>query len=109
MDKIIKKLRSHAFHFCSERELQDGIASLFPEAIREARLNAQDVIDFRIGDIGIECKVDRSVSEVTRQIFRYCQTDLKGIILVTTKHRHEMLPAVMNGRPIEVIVLEIGF
>ena len=109
MDDIIRSLHSVQFHCNSEEELQDGIAELFPSAEREVRLSGTDRIDFLIGGIGIEVKMAGSLAGVTRQLHRYAQSErVNALILVTTKHRHDMLPSYINGKRLEVCVIEIG-
>ena len=98
--------------FCtaSEALLQDGLASVFAKAglrvEREVVLTNTDRIDFFIDGIGLEVKVDGSLSSVTRQLHRYAQHDrVRELVLVTTLMRHRALPSSLNGKPITVVHL----
>lgn len=96
-----------------EAALQDLIADSFTsEGVsfeREVRLSAHDRIDFLCDTVGIEVKVDGSVSDVTRQLHRYAQSErVAEIILVTTRSRHTAVPASFAGKPIRVLHLMGG-
>lgn len=108
-------LRSQRFAFQDEAELQDAIAAVFQrDGIgfeREVRLSPKDRIDFMVAPAGtgIEVKIDRSISEITRQLHRYAGLpQISGLVLVTTKMRLANLPAVMNGKPIRSVMLMTG-
>lgn len=78
---------------------------------REVRLTPEDIIDMRCQRpgrpvIGVEVKVKGSLSDVTRQLFRYCaHPELAGVLLATTLRRHNNMPATMQGKPLGVHVL----
>lgn len=68
--EIAELLSRYKFSWTNEEDLQRSIAQVLAAAgiefQREVGLNARDRIDFRIGQIGIECKVAHSVTEVIR-------------------------------------------
>ena len=73
---------------------------------REAHLGPGDIIDFLVGSVGIEVKIDGSLSSITRQLHRYAQYERIGsLILMTTRMKHLRLPDEMNGKPLVVILV----
>ena len=94
----------------AELVLQDLIAEVLARAEiafeREVRLSAHDRIDFVCGSIGVEAKVDGSLTAITRQLHRYAQSDrLAHLMLVTTRMRHLTVPRSFNGKRVEVVHL----
>ncbi len=115
INEIEAELRCHAFHVCNEAELQAGIAEVLEKAgvafKREHRLNKSDIIDFYLPDqkAGIEVKVDGSMTDVARQLDRYALSDQIGILfLVTTKHKHTLVPKVLKGKKI-IVIAQVAF
>jgi hypothetical protein len=76
---------------------------------REVKLSAAERIDFLMADgLGIEVKVKGSLSDVTRQLHRYAQiTEIKSLLLVTTKARHLEAPRSLNGKTIDIYFASI--
>lgn len=107
-------LRAHRFSFRCEHDLQDGIARLFLKRgvayHREARLGPEDDrVDFLVGPLGIEVKVDGSTASVIRQCFRYLEHDLvQALLLVTNLARYQQVPRRMHGKPVDVVLLTGG-
>lgn len=104
-EEICAALRGVQFHFCDERELQDGIAQRLAASgiafLREVILSPGDRIDFLVDRIGIEVKVDGSISQVLRQLWRYAQRpEISSLILVTSRAKHGPTPPAMNGKPV---------
>jgi len=104
-EEICAALRGVQFHSCDEKELQDGIAQRLAAAgvvfLREAILSPGDRIDFFIGSIGVEVKVDGSLSQVLRQLWRYAQRpEISALILITSRAKHGPIPPAMNGKPV---------
>lgn len=99
-----------SYRWRQEADLQAGLLPVLrgfvtdeAELTREARLSARDRIDFVIGDLGVEVKVDGSLAAVTRQLHRYAQVEeLAGVLLVTTRAAHLAVPRELNGKPIVV-------
>lgn len=113
MGEIAALLRAHAFTANDEAELQRAIAEVLTgagvEHQREARLTARDRIDFLVGRIGLEVKVDGALAAVTRQLHRYAQLpEIDGLLLVTTRPQHRAAPRDLCGKPVGVVLLHGG-
>ncbi|MFW6031669.1 MAG: hypothetical protein ACOC9T_03670 [Myxococcota bacterium] len=109
----------HALHvplrWTSEADLQRQIGArleLTPQHVAaEVRLDARDRIDFLLepSGIGVEVKVDGSLSEVTRQLHRYAQHDrIRALVLATTKAKHIPVPRELSGKPVCVVHMTGG-
>ncbi len=123
LDRVVSVLKRHRFNFTTEDELQRGIASALREAgesfEREVPLTKADRIDFLVGvregddfrsEVGIEVKVDGSISALTRQVYRYADHPrVPAVLIVTGLHRHDNMPPVMNGKPVRVLVVSRAF
>lgn len=110
LSHLVDLINSVEFQHTSEAELQRGIAQVLVEDgithTREAILTVTDRIDFLVGGVGIEVKVDGSLSSVTRQLHRYAQLgEIESLILVTTRMRHCNIPSELNGKRIAYIWL----
>jgi hypothetical protein len=71
---------------------------------REVKLNATDRIDFLVGTVGIECKVDGSKNAVASQLLRYAESDrISGLILVTIRNTHRFGGTELLGKPLRVM------
>jgi hypothetical protein len=108
-ERVVALLRAYRFDESSEDALQRGVDVVLRDTWfgfeREARLSARDRIDFLVGGLGIECKVDGSTAEVARQLERYAKLDaIDELVLVTTKNRHRAVPREMNGKRVLVHV-----
>lgn len=93
----------------SEADLQDQLAerlqALGPVR-REAALTARDRIDFLLGDIGVEVKVNGAVLAVFGQLQRYARTGrVAALVLATTCVRHTELPDRIAEIPVHVAYL----
>lgn len=113
VEVVERALRSHRFRFVDERELQAGIEQVLRasgvEFVREARLGAAGTIDFLIGALGVEIKVQGALAEVTRQVHRYAQADaIDSLLVVTTRAQLKRLPTSMNGKPVRTLHLVGG-
>jgi len=111
---VVALLRHSRFNFTSEDELQRGIAMLLErEKVafeREVVLGPHDRIDFLVGDVGIETKVDGAFNAVVRQVQRYLEYDRIGtVMLVTTRNKHRDIPVTLRGKTVVVVVLQTGF
>lgn len=109
IDELVKAIGSNRYNFSCEEELQQAVASVLTDSSiqfdREHRIES-DRLDFRVGGIAIEIKVDGSLTEVTRQLHRYAQREeIKSLLLVTSKSRHRAIPREMNGKMVEVLYL----
>jgi len=108
---IAEQIRAHAYAFTDERELQDGLAIVLADVAglhREHSFSPQDRIDFLLPDgVGIEVKIDGSLSDLARQVHRYAQREeITALIVVTNRLRLAELPETINGKP--VVVVKVG-
>lgn len=113
IDAVVAALAAYQFDCTDEYRLQAGVADALAffglDAEREVRLSAADRIDLLVGDIGIECKVVGSPSDVARQCLRYLHAPhVSGLVLVTGRASvGRMLPrsVVVQGveKPIRVV------
>ena len=105
---IMDVFGGYTFHHSSEDELQLAVAHVLDEHgldhEREVILGRRDRIDFLVGDVGIEVKVDGSLSLVTRQVHRYMQSDrISGLILLTSRSKHTNLPSIISDKPVRIV------
>lgn len=121
---VAKLIESTRFNYCSEDELQQGLAELLAlagyTAAREVRLSGADRIDLMViakgqqvdlrtpqpPGVGIEVKVSGSSSGIVRQLTRYASHQrIAALVLVTNRAAHDV-PTMLNGKP--VFVVRIG-
>lgn len=123
-------------HAPSERYLQETIESKLRPCMssrpgsamrREYELGPEDRVDFFIQEpnpthptvggpglrasigLGIEVKVDGSLSALLRQLQRYAQHDsIDGLLVVSTRAHHRDLPATLSDKPVVVASLLFG-
>lgn len=107
IDRITALLSKYRFNFTNEKELQAGMAIAFRKLEEpfeaEYRLSDQDIVDFYWPNkkVGLEAKIDHSLSDLIRQVHRYCQHEsILGILVVTSKARLANLPEEMSNKPI---------
>jgi hypothetical protein len=108
--EIAAEIQRHRFSYAHEKDLQDGIASLFGDRLsREFHLGAFDRPDFFIEADGvvIEIKVKGSAGSVLLQLERYAKHDrVKGLVLVTTRSTQALrMPYILNEKPLHVVCL----
>lgn len=108
VEAVATAVRKYRFRFVAEDELQRGLLAAFEAeglpAEPEARLTPRDCIDFLIGDIGVEVKVDGSAAEVERQLARYAASPLiNSLVLITNCARHSKVKRELLGKPVAVI------
>lgn len=108
-ERAVAALRRVAFRFSDESELQEGIAIALEHAgitnRREVVLSPKDRIDFMLDDgVGIEVKIDGSITLLTRQLYRYAQRpEVNSLVVVVTRMRLANLPSEINGKPVFVV------
>lgn len=100
-------LRRCRFRFSNEAALQaqiaDALMRLGEPHKREHKLGTAGRIDFLVGRVGIEVKVQGATSEIGWQLLRYAEhRDIDGLLLVTAKALHTALPGRMNDKPLRV-------
>lgn len=106
--ELQRLLGNASYRFGIERDLQDDLEEVLQhyrlEFSREHHLDPRSVIDFRIGRIGVECKVAGSPQEVLRQCRRYLKFDeLDGLLLVTSRAQHRWGISDLGGKPFGVV------
>ena len=105
------------YRFRSQKEklLQEAIASaLGQEGLdfkREVEVAPGSVIDFLVGDVGIEVKVTGGSTAVLRQIMRYLESDqVKSLVLITARAQSAKgFPGTIMGKEVKVVTLWAGF
>ncbi len=105
------------YRFRSQKEklLQEAIAKVLGQEgfgfEREVEVAPGSVIDFLVGDVGIEVKVTGGSTAVLRQIMRYLESDqVKSLVLVTARARSANgFPDVIRGKVVKVVTLWAGF
>jgi hypothetical protein len=107
-EAICTLLRGYRFSCTREAELQDAIERVLVEAgypvVREKRLSRKDRPDFDVEGVSIEVKVDGSLTEVGRQLFRYAEhTAVQVLVLVTTRSSHTRVPDTICGKPCRLV------
>lgn len=113
LDELVRLLGAHAFTCCNEAELQQAVAEVLAGAgidhQREVRLTERDRIDFLVGRVGLELKVDGALAAVTRQLHRYAQRpEIDGLLLVTTRPQHRGAPRELCGKPVRAVLVHGG-
>lgn len=93
-----------------ELDIQNSLETFFKEGgwapEREVVLAATDRIDFMLGRLGVEVKVDGSRMQVMRQLKRYAESgQVDCLLLVTTCARHLNMPDALGGVPVHVVKL----
>jgi hypothetical protein len=108
LDELVQVLKHQRFALHQEKELQAGIEQLLIqksiEYTREVPLSKGSIIDFMVGNIGIEVKIKSAPKSIYYQCVRYCQfQEVNSIILLTNKIIK--LPSTINKKPTRVINL----
>jgi hypothetical protein len=106
--RLVRTLSSKRFRLDSEKLLQDQIAHSLAAAgftaRREAPLADGDVIDFLVGDVGIEAKIKGQRRAILRQCERYCRCGALGALVLVTNAPMGFPPALV-GKPTFVVSL----
>lgn len=110
----VRALAGHAAIVSTEEELVRVARRLFDEAglpyISEHRLNARDRIDMFADGLGIEFKIESSVSDLLRQLDRYASCpEIRALLLVTTRRRLANLPASLRDVPLVTVCMGGAF
>jgi hypothetical protein len=111
-EELAAVLTAHGYRYEHEDDLQAGIEQVLAGADipfeREVEIGRRDRIDFLAGRVGIEVKIKCGLSDMTRQLHRYAQSDLvDALLLVTPSMRlRSLVPRRLNNKP--VVVAWIG-
>lgn len=108
LDEVVRALRGRPFMFGDEAELQRGVGRALTTAQipwrAECVLSPKDRIDFMVGNIGIECKIDHGRASLLRQLFRYAQQDqVAALVVVLGRFNLSSLPSEINGKPLVIV------
>ncbi len=109
--QLVYILKENRFNFVHEKELQAALEQAFDAAEltfeREVVLSKKDRIDFLFeGGLGVEVKIDGSLSNLIRQLHRYVAHDqITSLLVVTNKSRLTRVPALLNGKTIHKIAI----
>ena len=108
VEEIIAVLVASRFAAAPEASLQGAIALALGEAgiefEREVELGPGSRIDFLAGGVGIEVKVDGSLSDVTRALHRYAASEkVTALVLATTRFRHRGVPREVQGKQVAFV------
>jgi hypothetical protein len=103
--EVVRFFETHRFLLSDEKALQRAIADEMEEAgitfDREVDLGDGDIIDFMVGDVGIEVKIQGQRRAIYRQCVRYCEhNELVSLVLATNAAMG--MPAVLSGKPVFV-------
>ena len=106
--EIIHLINSFRFPLTDEKMLQGAIEEKFESAgfdyRREVRLDRHNIIDFTVGEIGIEVKIKGARLNIYKQVERYVEFDaIKRLLLVTNIAMG--LPQLVKGKPVHVVDL----
>jgi hypothetical protein len=114
LENLALLLRGFRFRFCSEDELQTGIANALARRdvlfARERVLSAADRPDFLVpcldGDIAIEVKTKGSFADLLRQVARYAEHErVKGVLVVGSPRWIARVPDSIAGTPVRTVLL----
>lgn len=102
-------LASARFSWASEKDLQDGIEQLLREKDLEYQREVQlsnGVIDFMVGDVGVEVKIKGQLKAVLSQLRRYAaDPKVASLVLVTGRLQLTSCPPTINGKCLTVVPL----
>jgi len=113
VNKLIGIIQQYRFDLSDEKRLQAGLAdALRAEGIgfeREVRLETNDVVDFMVGDIAVECKLrGQGKMDIYRQLVRYARhAKVKTLVLATNVSMG--LPDNIKGKPLYYASLSRGW
>lgn len=113
LGEVLHALRSNRYIFHDEDGLQLGIAAALALAhldfCREVVLGKSDRLDFLVGNVAIEAKIDGTSNALIRQLHRYAQHEgIGAIVVVTNRARLTQMPSELNGKPVRVVSLLDG-
>jgi hypothetical protein len=110
--EIVRFIESRRWPLSDEKRLQEYIWTEFIQlgvaADREVRLGDGDIIDFMIGDVGIEVKIKGRRMAIYRQCERYCgHTAVASLVLATSVAMG--MPESVKGKPVAIASLGRGW
>ena len=109
IESVLSIIRTARLDLSDEKRTQNDLAQVFTSRDigfeREVRLNAADIIDFLIDDIGIEVKLKGArKKDIYRQLCRYAKSDrVQHLVLATNITMG--LPEYIDGKPVYFIAV----
>lgn len=96
----LRRQREHALERGPEFQMFGETS--YPMAPVVPRIKAAERIDFMVGRVGIELKVDGGSAEVLRQLDRYAASpDVDALVLISSRRRLLIgLPAELRDKPL---------
>lgn len=113
--RIASAVARRRFRIVTEKDFQEALVRVFEaekmEYRREVRLGPGDVVDFMVGDVAVEVKVEGSPTQVLRQILRYLEYgEVSALVLVTRRAGSARgIPPQVLGKPVIVVPVWKGF
>lgn len=111
IEAVVRALRGKKLSLEDEKALQsqinEALVAALPgeDVIREVILDSKNTIDFMVGNLGIEVKINGQKMSIYRQCERYCGFDqIKSLLLIT--NRSMGFPEQINGK--DCYVLNLG-
>lgn len=102
---VVELLSRLRLPLADEKALQERIAEAFTLAgfvfEREVRLSPGDIIDFMVGDCGVEVKIKGRRREIFKQCVRYCSHERVHALVLATNIPMG-LPESINGKPVAI-------
>ena len=104
--EIFSVLSPQRFLISNEKSVQSAIENVFKNSgiayKREVTLNEDSIIDFMIGDVGIEVKIKGQKRAIYKQCLRYSEFEaIKSIILVTSVNTG--MPKQLNNKDVYIL------
>jgi hypothetical protein len=115
LDAIVLAIEGKSCLVGREFDVHDAVESALGDLgvafEREVPLGAGARVDFLVdGNVGLEVKVKGSLSDVTRQLWRYAKVERVGsLLLVTTIIRLCHVPKLLLGKPVRVALIQGGW
>lgn len=107
---LVRFLESRRWPLFDEKRLQEAVAEELTvnriDFEREVTLAKGDVVDFMVGNVGLELKIKGQRRAIYRQCERYCEHD-RVHALVLGSAVAMGVPATVNGKIL--LVAQLGF
>ena|SRR6478736_3415068 len=112
LERVRAAFRGSACAVITEAELGELCSRLLAAAALPYRSEVclgspRDRIDFVVGRVGVELKIDGSPAAVLRQLDRYAASDeIDSLLLVTTRRSLARgLPSDLRGKPVSSVAM----
>jgi hypothetical protein len=95
--------------YAVQESIRETLDANHIEYSREFRFDANDRVDFLVGDLALEVKTAGSIHSVMRQLMRYSlQGSVSVVLLFTTRARLCKMPNELSGKPLLVAYRNFG-